>query len=94
MEYNKGHLESIYDSINESRKEREEYIKKVQKIDNDIQIRVLEYRIASVYRVLDFINHKHFASGKNLEKYINHCMNKLMGNIDGIEFDLEENNYD
>lgn len=90
MDYNKGHLESMYENIQETRKERDEHIERVQKLDNDISKRLLEYRIASVDRVLVYIRDKHFTSGKNLETYLVHCMNKLHGNIDGIELTLED----
>lgn len=96
MEYNKGHLESIYDNINESRKERDEYIQRVQKIDNEIQVKLLEYRINSTLRILDYLHDKSFNESEHIDyaKYITHCCNKLCGNIDGIELDLEEKKYE
>lgn len=89
-ELNKGHLESIYDNIQQLREERENHIKQVQKLDREIQVALLEYRINSVYRVLDFI-HSNLSNKEklNFDTLITHCCNKLSGNIDGIEIDLK-----
>lgn len=94
MEYNKGHLESFYEDIKETRKLREEHIERVQKLDNEIQVKLLEYRINSTLRILDYLHDKSFIESEHIDysKYINHCCNKLCGNIDGIELDLEEEN--
>lgn len=89
---NKGNLECLYESIENKRKERDEHIKNVTKLDNDIQIKVLEYRIESVKRVLENIHRLLILSDeeliKNIDNKVTHCLNKLEGNIDGIELDL------
>lgn len=50
----------------------------------------IEYRIESVNRVLDFIRNE-YRSGRicDIETLLCHCQNKLNGNIDGIELDLD-----
>ena len=50
----------------------------------------IEYRIESVNRVLDFIRNE-YRAGRicDLETLLCHCQNKLNGNIDGIELDLD-----
>ena len=52
----------------------------------------IEYRIESVNRVLDFIRNE-YRAGRicDLETLLCHCQNKLNGNIDGIELDLDGN---
>lgn len=95
MEYDKGHLLNIYDAIKEKRKNQKKYIKQVQDLDNEIKTDVLEYRISSVKRILDYIhcNQKKVASDlKRFDTLITHCCNKLNGNIDGIEIELEGKN--
>ena len=81
---NKSNLESIYESIENKRKDRDEYIERVNKLDKEIQQEVLEYRIQSVKRVLEYFN----IIDKDFDNMINHCINKLEGNIDGIELEL------
>jgi hypothetical protein len=51
---------------------------------------MLEYRTESVNRVLDFIRDE-YRAGRicDLEALLCHCQNKLNGNIDGIELDLD-----
>ena len=50
----------------------------------------IEYRIESVNRVLDFILNE-YRAGRicDIETLLCHCQNKLNGNIDGIELDLD-----
>ena len=52
----------------------------------------IEYRIESVNRVLDFIRNE-YRAGRicDIETLLCHCKNKLNGNIDGIELDLDGN---
>lgn len=93
MDFNKGHLLIFYEAIEDKRSEREEHIKQVQKLDNDIEVQLLEYRINSVSRVLSFLHSESFNGDKLLKDYgniITHCCNKLSGNLDGIELDLGE----
>lgn len=55
---------------------------------------LISYRIASVCRVLDYIqcvNRAGKLSEIDLDKLLVHCHNKLNGNIDGIELKLELN---
>lgn len=89
---NKGHLEDIYESIQEKRKNRDEHIEIVTKLNNEIQKEILEYRIESTIRVLEDIHQLCLISNeeliKNIDNKIVHCLNKLSGNIDGIELEL------
>lgn len=53
--------------------------------------KIAKYRIESVNRVLDFIRSEYRAGRVcDLEVLLCHCQNKLNGNIDGIELDLDE----
>lgn len=52
---------------------------------------VMKYRIDSVNRVLDFIRSEYLAGRVcDLETLLCHCQNKLNGNLDGTELDLDE----
>lgn len=75
-----------YDAINEKRHE----LKELQK---QIEVDLLQYRIDSVNRILDFIRFKNLPKDK-LDNYLVHCMNKLNGNIDGIELYLKDSDED
>ncbi len=86
MDFNKGHLLSFYEEIENKRSERDEHIKQVQKLDDDIKIKVLEYRINSVNRVLNYM----VGLDEDMDNLLTHCINKLNGDIDGIELDLKE----
>lgn len=86
MDFNKGHLLSFYEAIEDKRKERDKHIEEVNKIDKEIQIELLEYRINSVKRVLDYLK----GIDKDTDTMIIHCINKLDGNVDGVELDLKE----
>ena len=65
---------------------REEIRYKEESMFEDIQA----YRIESVNRILDFIRSE-YRAGRicNLEILLCHCQNKLNGNIDGTELDLQ-----
>lgn len=65
----------------------EEEIKSIYKAYNKL---IIEYRINSVDRVLDYIRHKRITDESELDILLCHCQNKLRGNIDGTEIDLTE----
>ena len=80
----------IYEEIENLRKERDITISQVQEMDRSIEMKLLEYRIESTKRVLEYINNKYWKkeSIENLQNLIIHCLNKLNGNIDGIELNV------
>lgn len=86
MDFDKNKLLSIYDSIENKRKQRDEHIETVTKLDKEIQFEILEYRIASVKRVLEYF----LGLDSDFDKLVTHCINKLEGNIDGVELNLNE----
>lgn len=89
---NKNVLLSVYEDIKAEIKEKQEYIALVDKKNNEIKIKVLEYRISSVARILDYIHSNQMKVASDLKQFdtlITHCCNKLSGNIDGIELELE-----
>lgn len=93
MEYSKNELLSIYESIEEERKQRDEYISMLQKKDAEIQVKILEYRIASISRILKYIKYHQeeiINDNNKLDIYLTHCCNKLSGNLDGVEINLKE----
>ena len=50
--------------------------------------KIVEYRIKSVDRVLDYIRSAKITDVRRLDLLLCHCQNKLNGNIDGCELDL------
>lgn len=91
---NKEEIENIYDSIEEKRKEMRITEKQVQQLEREITLELERYRNKSVQRVLDYINHKCWEHENieidRLQTLMVHCLNKLNGNIDGIELSLED----
>lgn len=65
--------------------------KEIADIRLDYSVKIAKYRMESVNRVLDFIRSE-YREGRicDLEPLLCHCQNKLRGNIDGIELDLDE----
>lgn len=65
--------------------------KEISDIRLDYNSKIVKYRKESVNRVLDFIRSE-YSAGRicDLETLLCHCQNKLNGNIDGIELDLDE----
>lgn len=65
--------------------------KEIADIRLDYNSKIAEYRRKSANRVLDFIRSE-YRAGRicDLEILLCHCQNKLNGNIDGIELDLDE----
>ncbi len=88
----KEELVSFYNEIERKRKEMHIMEKQVQQIDNEIQLAIEQYRNKSVKRVLEYINDKCWKKEdiSNLQNLITHCLNKLSGNIDGVELSLKE----
>ena len=65
--------------------------KEIADIRLDYNSKIVKYRMESVNRVLDFIRSE-YGAGRicDLETLLCHCQNKLNGNIDGTELDLDE----
>lgn len=65
--------------------------KEIADIRLDYNLKIAKYRKESVNRVLDFVRSE-YRAGRicDLEILLCHCQNKLNGNIDGIELDLDE----
>lgn len=94
---NKNALLSVYEDIKAEKIEQQEYIALVDKKKTDIKIKVLEYRISSVARILYYIHSNQMEVANDLKQFdtlITHCCNKLSGNIDGIEINLKEEEND
>lgn len=90
----KEEMQNIYNSIEEKRKEMRITEKQVQQLDREITLELEIYRNKSVQRVLDYINDKcwdkEIIDIDKLQTLMVHCLNKLNGNIDGIELSLED----
>ena len=57
---------------------------RIKDLKHQNEVLILKYRIESVLRILNLMNRE----GK--DNMVVHCLNKLNGNIDGIEIGLEE----
>lgn len=65
--------------------------KEIADIRLDYNSKIVKYRMESVNRVLDFIRSEYMVGRIcDLETLLCHCQNKLNGNIDGIELDLDK----
>ena len=80
-ESSKKKLLEDYGFIERKRKE----IETTRKVIADA---LVEYRRASVDRVLHYIRQKKITDEHELDILLCHCQNKLNGNIDGVEIDL------
>ena len=70
--------------------EIKQHEKEIADIRLDYNSKIVKYRTESVDRVLDFIRDE-YRAGRicDLETLLCHCQNKLNGNIDGTELDLD-----
>lgn len=82
--------EEFLSKANDEYKKGEEYRELANKHFNNYAELMAIYRIESVNRVLDFIRDE-YRTGRicDLETLLCHCQNKLNGNIDGTELDLD-----
>lgn len=83
-------VEEYLSKANDEYKKGEEYRELSNKCFNNYAELMAIYRIESVNRVLDFIRDE-YRVGRicDLEVLLCHCQNKLNGNIDGTELDLD-----
>nr|DAM18525.1 MAG TPA: hypothetical protein [Bacteriophage sp.] len=83
-------VEEYLSKANDEYKKGEEYKELANKHFNNYAELIAIYRIESVSRVLDFIRDE-YRAGRicDLETLLCHCQNKLNGNIDGTELDLD-----
>lgn len=83
--------EELLNKAKEKYAEGEKYRKLANSYFKSCREYTIEYRMESVDRVLDFIRDE-YRAGRicNLEMLLCHCQNKLNGNIDGTELDLDE----
>ena len=83
-------LEAIFKDLEKDRNEINEAAIALAKKDATRQVHLIEYRIKSTNRVLEFIRMGVERLDPNtINRLLTHCMNKLNGNIDGIECTLE-----
>lgn len=86
----KDRLLSDYESCKRNLTEIRQHEKIIADIRYVYNSNISKYRINSVNRVLDFIRNEYTAGRVcNLETLLCHCQNKLNGNIDGTELDLD-----
>lgn len=90
MDFDKENLLGFYKEIKEKSSARDKLSKQIQILDSEIEISVLKYRINSVKRVLEYVD----GSCKDIDCLLTHCINKLNGNLDGIELELKEKKND
>lgn len=83
--------EELLNKAKEKYAEGEKYRKLANSYFESCREYEIEYRIESVDRVLDFIRDE-YRAGRicDPETLLFHCQNKLNGNIDGTELDLDK----
>ena len=84
-------VEEYLSKANEEYKNGKKYKELADKCFDNYAELIAIYRIESVNRVLDFIRDE-YRAGRicDLEALLCHCQNRLNGNIDGVELDLDE----
>ena len=87
-ESRKQSLEEDYSFCKRKLEEIRSHAKQIETIRDTYNKLIIEYRMKSVDRVLDYIRSKKITDSKMLDILLCHCQNKLNGNIDGIELDL------
>ena len=87
----KNEILNLYNEIERKRKEMNIIESQVRKLDQEIQLETEKYRNRSVARVLEYINNKCWDDENidDLHILMVHCLNKLNGNVDGIELSLQ-----
>ena len=75
-------LEKEYKAIE---RRRQELKREIINIESDL----IEYRIKSAKRVIDYVAYNtEKLSHRDIQLYLVHCLNKLNGNLDGLELIL------
>lgn len=87
-ESRKQSLEEDYSFCKSKLAEIRHHEEEIETIRNTYNKLIIEYRMKSVDRVLDYIRSKKITDSKRLDILLCHCQNKLNGNIDGTELDL------
>lgn len=87
----KEELISYYEFCKCNLAEIRQHEKEISDIRLDYNSKIENYRKKSVNRVLDFVRSE-YRAGRicDLETLLCHCQNKLNGNLDGTELDLDE----
>lgn len=63
----------------------------ILQLNEEYNEKIKDYRIASVDRVLDFARSNRLRiNSREIDTLLCHCQNKLAGNIDGVELDLDD----
>lgn len=90
----KNRVDNFYKNAQQLKEHIEHNRQQLRDMEREYQERLFMYRIASVNRVLEYIDtqvrHGHPFSLDKLSTLMVHCQNKLNGNIDGIELSLDE----
>lgn len=89
-------VDMLYDYYTQCKEICNESVRKISNLENDLKqskvkerVALLEYRSASVLRVLDHVNDLlRYNELDEVKTLIVHCINKLNGNIDGVELRL------
>lgn len=81
----------LYKKVEERRSELYRAEQDLVDIKHCLEKAKIEYRIESVCRILDYVR-REYRAGRvcDLETLLCHCQNKLHGNIDGCELNIED----
>lgn len=84
----KQELKEDYDFCKSKLAEIRRHESEIETIRKAYRELIVKYRIKSVNRVLAYIRTKGITDKRKLDLLLCHCQNKLSGNIDGTELDL------
>lgn len=92
MNINEELIDKLLNQVKELHNKRQALVDELRRCDEMSAVTLYEYRVESVCRVLDFILSE-YRDGRlisSLDRILVHCLNKLHGNIDGVELDLKQ----
>lgn len=88
-EEKKAQLEELWSDLKQELHELQIHEKQLELERMRVTTHVKEIRMKSVYRVLEYLNGACDRLDKKvIETYLTHCMNKLNGNLDELELNL------
>jgi len=86
-------IKSTGSLIKQQKEELEKIQNNIKELQEALVSKQLNYRINSVRRTLDYMRSYHKQlNNSDIDTMLCHCLNKLNGNIDGVEMALDFHN--
>lgn len=81
----------IFEEATQLRAKKKCLENEVLQLNEEYNEKIKDYRIASVCMVLNFVRSNRLRiNSREIDTLLCHCQNKLVGNIDGVELDLDD----